>query len=169
MAYIVISENGTKFGPYESVEAARKQVLNMLNSGFLNPYVIDDVTGKIVASFETNISKPYLGKDYSEIETIKKLVKDMQSDYKNSYYEDILGYVLWILNDYKKMKQGDGTNFSRITKTPEALAEFMQDAMAYCKHCKADCATACEYYQQHEIVPCAGDGLVEWLKQESKE
>ena len=60
------------------------------------------------------------------------------------------------------------TNFDRITESPEKLAEFIQDAMAYCKHCKADCATACGYYQQHEIVPCAGDGLVEWLKQEAE-
>lgn len=59
------------------------------------------------------------------------------------------------------------TNFDRITESPEKLAEFIQDAMAYCKHCKADCATACGYYQQHEIVPCAGDGLVDWLKRES--
>ena len=59
------------------------------------------------------------------------------------------------------------TNFEDITSSPEKLAEFIQDAMAYCKHCKADCATACGYYQQHEIVPCAGDGLVDWLKRES--
>ena len=69
--------------------------------------------------------KPDLGTEYSGIETIKKYVKEMQADYENSYNEDILGYVLWILDDYKRLKQGDGTNFSIVTKSPEELAEFI--------------------------------------------
>ena len=59
------------------------------------------------------------------------------------------------------------SNFARITVSPEALAEWIQDAMFYCCRCTADCATACKYYQRHGIVPCVGDGLVEWLKQEN--
>lgn len=68
-----------------------------------------------------------------------------------------------------KIENQKQTNFQRITASPEALAEWIQDAMSYCCRCTADCATACKYYQRHGIVPCAGDGLVEWLKQESKE
>ena len=106
------------------------------------------------------IKKPDLGTDYSGIETIKKYVKKMQADYEHSHIEDILGYVLWILDDYKKMKQGNGTNFSRITKSPEALAEFISKA-----------TIAAWFAQANSELPKPNGSRewLAWLKQESKE
>ena len=107
------------------------------------------------------IKKPDLGTDYSGIETIKKYVKEMQADYENSYNEDILGYVLWILDDYKRLKQGDGTNFSRITKTPEALAEFIADTCygLFDDVWANDGDTSCDYPETEKNYWLA------WLKQ----
>ena len=61
--------------------------------------------------------KPDLGDDYSGIDFIKVNVREIRKDYEGSYNEDILESVLWILDDYKRLKQGDGTNFSRITES----------------------------------------------------
>jgi len=110
--------------------------------------------------------KPDLGTDYSGIETIKKYVKEMQADYEHSVIEDILGYVLWILDDYKKMKQGDGTNFSRITKTPEALAEFVSKAEATYERCCND-GVRCDFCECQWCCVAGRSELIEWLKQES--
>ena len=116
--------------------------------------------------------KPDLGTDYSGIETIKKYVKKMQADYEHSHIEDVLGYVLWILDDYKNMKQGDGTNFSRITASPEVLAEYLSnistmlvcEIIGYCDKCPLS--------EKCEEEPL-GDGdqyevWLAWLKQESE-
>ena len=103
--------------------------------------------------------KPDLGTEYIGIETIKKYVKEMQADYENSYNEDILGYVLWILDDYKKMKQGDGTNFSRITASPEALAEFIVKLVDDCT-IRHECGI-CHSWCDEKVISA-------WLKQESE-
>lgn len=50
------------------------------------------------------MKKPDLGKDLSGIDTIKVCLKDVAGDYSDSYYGDILEYVLWILDDYKRLK-----------------------------------------------------------------
>ena len=50
------------------------------------------------------MKKPDLGTDYSGIDTIATMVKDIKGDYDESYYTDILDYVLWILQDYKRLK-----------------------------------------------------------------
>ena len=113
--------------------------------------------------------KPDLGTDYSGIETIKKYVKEMQADYENSYNEDILGYVLWILDDYKRLKQGDGTNFSRITASPEALAKWVCEITDFCDRGCSHCPI-----QKECLYNADGAGsieneqmLLEWLKRES--
>ena len=126
--------------------------------------------------------KPDLGTDYSGIKTIKKYVKEMQTDYEHSYNEDILGYVLWILDDYKKMKQGDGTNFSRITKitqtneewlhtlNTEQKAEWLTNVintnpcgyLLFCDECSLN--DKCK----EDDYPTNTETWVEWLKQPHK-
>ena len=106
-----------------------------------------------------NYKKPDLGDDYSGIETIKRVVKEVQGEYKHSVIEDILGYVLWILDDYKNMKQGDGTNFSIVTKSPEALAEFIVKLVDDCT-IRHECGI-CHSWCDEKVVSS-------WLKQESE-
>ena len=50
------------------------------------------------------MKKPDLGIDYSGIDIIALMVKDIKADYEESYYADVLDYVLWILDDYKRLK-----------------------------------------------------------------
>ena len=130
--------------------------------------------------------KPDLGTEYIGIETIKKYVKEMQADYENSYNEDILGYVLWILDDYKKMKQGDGTNFSRITASPELLARWLEESIGcFCDtyNGEVDCgkcpiADDCDVIEQKRLKQLRDnstdnisisdkDYWLAWLKQEN--
>lgn len=50
------------------------------------------------------MKKPDLGKDLSGIDTIVMCLRDMKQDYGESYFADILDYVVWILQDYKRLK-----------------------------------------------------------------
>lgn len=50
------------------------------------------------------MKKPDLGKDYSGIDTVAMVVNDIRLDYGESYFADICDYVLWILQDYKRLK-----------------------------------------------------------------
>lgn len=63
-----------------------------------------------------------------------------------------------IYENCRNVAHGRQTNFSRITATPEALAEFMSGFSACCD-CPADklCANYQECYK----------AMLEWLKQES--
>ena len=113
--------------------------------------------------------KPDLGTEYSGIEMIKRVVKEVQGEYKHSVIEDILGYVLWILEDYKRLKQFDGTNFSRITKTPEVLAKWVCEITDFCDRGCSHCPI-----QKECLYNADGAGsieneqmLLEWLKRES--
>ena len=47
----------------------------------------------------------------------------------------------------------------------EQLAKWIQYVICHCKHCNADNAFLCQFYDKVGFVPCVGDGLVEWLKQ----
>ena len=49
--------------------------------------------------------------------------------------------------------------------TTEQLAKWIQYVICHCKHCNADNAFLCQFYDKVGFVPCVGDGLVEWLKQ----
>ena len=51
------------------------------------------------------------------------------------------------------------------TCTTEQLAKWIQYVICHCKHCNADNAFLCQFYDKVGFVPCVGDGLVEWLKQ----
>ena len=60
------------------------------------------------------------------------------------------------------------TNFDRITKTPEALAEFINKAEeTYERCCKGD--IRCDFCECQWCGIAGRSELVEWLKQESKE
>lgn len=48
----------------------------------------------------------------------------------------------------------------------EQLAKWMQYVICHCKHCNADNAFLCQFYEKVGFVPCVGDGLVEWLKEQ---
>ena len=50
------------------------------------------------------MKKPDLGKDCSGIDTVAMVVRDIKHDYGESYFADILDYVLWILEDYKRLR-----------------------------------------------------------------
>ena len=50
-------------------------------------------------------------------------------------------------------------NFSRITESPEALAEFIAEDRKECH--RAHCSVACD--------GCTKEGVLKWLKQESKD
>lgn len=50
------------------------------------------------------MKEPHLGMMYSGIDVIAKALEDIKGDYDNRYYTDVLDYVLWILNDYKRLK-----------------------------------------------------------------
>ena len=132
------------------------------------------------------IKKPDLGTEYSGIEMIKRVVKEVQGEYKHSVIEDILGYVLWILDDYKRLKQGDGTNFSRITKSPEALAKWLEESIgSFCDtyNGEVDCgkcpiADDCDVIEQKRLKQLRDnstdnisisdkDYWLAWLKRES--
>ena len=54
------------------------------------------------------------------------------------------------------------TNFDRITKTPEALAELMKDCV-FCDDCPITDKSVCKYKYEN-----CKEAWVEWLKQESK-
>ena len=55
------------------------------------------------------------------------------------------------------------TNFDRITKTPEALAEFIIDKLQYCKR---PVCPICPVWKKCDGV--SKDAFVKWLKQESE-
>ena len=55
------------------------------------------------------------------------------------------------------------TNFDRITKTPEALAEFAEHFANCCDDCPVSNKNICEY----KCKKCK-EALLAWLKQESK-
>ena len=60
------------------------------------------------------------------------------------------------------------TNFDRITKTPEALAEFINKAEeTYERCCKGD--IRCDFCDCQWCGIAGRSELVEWLKQESKD
>ena len=54
------------------------------------------------------------------------------------------------------------TNFSRITASPEALAEFIIDKLQYCKR---PVCPICPVWKKCDGV--SKDAFVKWLKQES--
>ena len=54
------------------------------------------------------------------------------------------------------------TNFDRITKTPEALAELMYDC-ADCNNCPITDKSVCQYKYEN-----CKEAWLEWLKQESE-
>ena len=54
------------------------------------------------------------------------------------------------------------TNFDRITKTPETLAEFIIDKLQYCKR---PVCPICPVWKKCDGV--SKDAFVKWLKQES--
>ena len=56
------------------------------------------------------------------------------------------------------------TNFSRITASPEALAEFIDEVLKCCEY-NDNCA-GCPLDWRDQI--CNKNGIIEWLKQESK-
>ena len=59
------------------------------------------------------------------------------------------------------------TNFDRITKTPEALAEFINKAEeTYERCCKGD--IRCDFCECQWCGIAGRSELVEWLKKESK-
>ena len=59
------------------------------------------------------------------------------------------------------------TNFDRITKTPEALAEFINKAEeTYERCCKGD--IRCDFCECQWCGIAGRSELVEWLKQESE-
>lgn len=47
----------------------------------------------------------------------------------------------------------------------EEKAKWIQYVICHCRHCNADNAFLCQFYDKVGFVPCVGDGLVEWLKQ----
>lgn len=53
--------------------------------------------------------EPDLGKDYSGIDLIRQTVRQIRDDISPSYGADVLDAVLWILDDYKRLKQGRDT------------------------------------------------------------
>lgn len=55
------------------------------------------------------------------------------------------------------------TNFDRITESPEALAELMNDC-ADCNNCPITEKSVCKYNYEN-----CKEAWLEWLKQESKE
>ena len=55
------------------------------------------------------------------------------------------------------------TNFDRITKSPEALAELMQNCVD-CDDCPITDRSVCQYKDEN-----CKKSWIEWLKQESKE
>ena len=55
------------------------------------------------------------------------------------------------------------TNFDRVTKSPEALAEFIIDKLQYCKR---PVCPICPVWKKCDGV--SKDAFVKWLKQESE-
>ena len=58
-----------------------------------------------------------------------------------------------------------GTNFRRITASPEALAEFLDKIIRHCADYDKDC-TECPMSENRN---CDYETTLEWLMQESKE
>ena len=67
-----------------------------------------------------------------------------------------------IYKNCRNVAHGRQTNFARITATPEALAEFMQDCVN-CDDCPITDKSVCEY----KYESCK-EAWLEWLKQESE-
>ena len=63
----------------------------------------------------------------------------------------------------RNVAHGRQTNFSRITASPEALAEFIIDKLQYCKR---PVCPICPVWEKCDGV--SKDAFVKWLKQESK-
>ena len=58
-----------------------------------------------------------------------------------------------------------GTNFQRITASPEALAEFIDKTISHC----SDYDKGCTECPMRENRNCDYETTLEWLMQESKE
>lgn len=58
------------------------------------------------------------------------------------------------------------TNFSRITATPEALAEFIGKMTCECWGCKIIYRTRCPHYKSGLTCFCDNEDVLEWLKKE---
>ena len=61
------------------------------------------------------------------------------------------------------------TNFDRITDSPEALAEFIENVTYKCYGCKVIFADGCPHRKRGLAMFCDTEECAEWLKQESKE
>lgn len=68
-----------------------------------------------------------------------------------------------IYENCRNVAHGRQTNFSRITATPEALAEFIIDKLQYCKR---PVCPICPVWKKCDGV--SKDAFVKWLKQESE-
>ena len=72
----------------------------------------------------------------------------------------------WIYENCRNVAHGRQTNFSRITASPEALAEFINKAEeTYERCCKGD--VRCDFCDCQWCGIAGRSELVEWLKQES--
>ena len=67
-----------------------------------------------------------------------------------------------IYENCRNVAHGRETNFQRITASPEALADLMQDCVN-CDDCPITDKRVCEY----KYESCK-EAWLEWLKQESK-
>ena len=68
-----------------------------------------------------------------------------------------------IYENCRNVAHGRQTNFQRITASPEALADLMQDCVN-CDDCPITDKRVCEY----KYESCR-EAWLEWLKQESEE
>ena len=68
-----------------------------------------------------------------------------------------------IYENCRNVAHGRQTNFSRITSSPEALAEFIIDKLQYCKR---PVCPICPVWKKCDGV--SKDAFVKWLKQESE-
>ena len=57
------------------------------------------------------------------------------------------------------------TNFDRITDSPEALAEFIEDVTYRCYGCKVIFADNCPHRKRGAVMFCEREDCMEWLKQ----
>lgn len=68
-----------------------------------------------------------------------------------------------IYENCRNVAHGRQTNFQRITATPEALAELMQDCVN-CDDCPVTEKSVCQYKYEN-----CKEAWLEWLKQENED
>lgn len=62
-----------------------------------------------------------------------------------------------------------GTNFQRITASPEALTIFIEDIMMPCYGCNVESIKNCPHKKKSGVRFCDRKECFKWLNQESKE